>query len=235
MIKLKDLKERFICIACVNLAEHYNIYSKTRRGKRSNNLYLGYVSINNSKVTHYPTGTILSDIEEFDKIANEWADNAKYEVTTYSPDCRKSCVAELRIHDFLIGLGFDYIDSSYYVLNFSNCYSEISFLSVYIEIEDKLEKNYSIKGHVDINSTKFIDISDNDYKKVIEHIEHIVGISTVYAMSELISIHSKTKFNGSFDDFLIKKLNNRLEIEETSLKEYIIKKLEDTLNKLKSN
>lgn len=89
MIKLKDLKERFVCNACINLAKHYNIYSKTRKGKRSNKLYLGYVSINNGKATHYPTGTIVSDIEEFDKVANEWADNAKYEVTTYSPDYRK--------------------------------------------------------------------------------------------------------------------------------------------------
>jgi hypothetical protein len=70
-MKLKDIKERFNCNACINLAKHYNIHSKTRDGKRSHGLYLGYVSVNNGKATHYPTGTIVSDIDELDRIANE--------------------------------------------------------------------------------------------------------------------------------------------------------------------
>lgn len=64
MIKLTDLKNEFKVIESITLNSTYNLYSNTRKGNRSAFLYLGYVTIKNGKVTHYPTGTITSDIKE---------------------------------------------------------------------------------------------------------------------------------------------------------------------------
>ena len=86
MIRLKDLKNEFKVIKSITVENAYNLYSNTRHGNRSVFLYLGYVTVKNGKVTHYPTGTITSDIKELHEIVNTWADNAEYDVITYSPD-----------------------------------------------------------------------------------------------------------------------------------------------------
>jgi hypothetical protein len=113
MIRLKDLKNEFKVIKSITLENAYNLYSNTRHGNRSVFLYLGYVTVKNGKVTHYPTGTITSDIKELHEIVNTWADNAEYDVITYSPDCRAQYVAEVRLHDFMTGMGFEYNRNTY--------------------------------------------------------------------------------------------------------------------------
>lgn len=237
MIKLKDLKERFVCNACINLAKHYNIYSKTRQGTRSNGLYLGYVNINNGKATHYPTGTIVSDIEDFDKVANEWADNAKYEVTTYSPDCRKSYVAKLRIHDHLIKLGFvNNGGRGDYDLIISTLTGAVKHASISFEINDMFSDDFKIQAVFFTNNNSFVDISVDTYKEVISNIDSVVFSTTLVSMCEMLNVCEKidnVDFS-KYDNMLLKKVMG-LEVQETSFKDHLIKTLEDTLNKLKGN
>lgn len=237
MIKLKDLKERFVCNACINLSKHYNIYSKTRQGTRSNGLYLGYVNINNGKATHYPTGTIVNDIDEFDKVANEWADNAKYEVTTYSPDCRKSYVAELRIHDHLIKLGF--VNNGYrnsYDLVISTLTNTVKHARFLFDITDMFSDNFKIQATFFNDNNNFIDLSADTYEEIIESINSVVFSSTLVLMCKTMMVHNKiddVDF-GKYDEMLLKQVKG-IDVQETSFKDYLIKTLEDTLNKLKGN
>lgn len=237
MIKLKDLKERFVCNACINLAKHYNIYSKTRKGTRSNSLYLGYVNINNGTATHYPTNTIVSDIEELDKIANEWADNAKYEVTTYSPDCRKSYVAELRIHDHLTKLGFVHIGSrGDYDLVISTLTGAVKHASIAFEIVDMFSDDFKIQAAFFTNNNSFIDISADTYEEVIANIDSVIFSTTLVSMCKTLNVCEKidnVDFN-KYEKMLLNKVKG-LGVEITSFKDYLIKTLEDTLDKLKSN
>lgn len=237
MIKLKDLKERFVCNACINLAKHYNIYSKTRKGTRSNGLYLGYVNINNGKATHYPTGTIVNDVEEFDKVANEWADNAKYEVTTYSPDCRKSYVAELRIHDHLIKLGF--VNNGYrnsYDLVISTPTNTVKQAKFCFNITDMFSDNFKIQATFFHDNNIFIDFSADTYEEVIEGINGVIFSSTIVMMSHALMVCKKiddVDFS-KYDEMLLKQVKG-IDVQETSFKDHLIKTLEDTLSKLKDN
>ena len=236
-MKLKDLKERFNCNACVNLAKHYNIYSKTRQGTRSNGLYLGYVSINNGKATHYPTGIIVSDIEGLDRIANEWADNAEYEVNTYNPDCRKSYVAELRIHDHLTKLGYEnYGELGCYDLVLSTPTGAIKAASISFDITDMFSDNFKIPAAFFTDTKSFIDISANTYKEIIESINAITYSSMLVTMCNALTVCEKidnVDFN-KYDEMLLKQVKG-ISVQETSFKGYLIKALEDTLIKLKGN
>lgn len=237
MLTLKDLKERFVCNACINLAKHYNIYSKTRQGTRSNGLYLGYVNINNNKVTHYPSGTIVSDIEELDRIANEWADNAEYEVSTYNPDCRKSYVAEIRIHDHLTKLGFvnnGYRDS--YDLVISTPTNTVKHARFSFDITDMFSDDFKIQATFFNDNDRFIDLSADTYEEVIESINSVIFSSTLVLMCKTMMINSKiddVDFS-KYDEMLLKQVKG-FAMEETSFKDHLIKTLEATLNKLKGN
>lgn len=237
MIKLKDLKERFNCSACINLAKHYNICSKIRDGKRSPGLYLGYVSVNNGKATHYPTGTIVNDVEEFDKVANEWADNAEYEVSTYNPDCRKSYVAEMRIHDHLTKLGF--VNNGYrssYDLVISTPTNTVKHARFLFDITDMFSDNFKIQATFFNDNNSFIDLSADTYEEVIESINSVIFSTTLVSMCETLNVCKKiddVDFS-KYDEMLLKQVKG-FAIEETSFKDHLIKTLEDTLNKLKSN
>lgn len=237
MLKLKDIKEHFNCISCINLDKHYNIYSKIRDGKRSNSLYLGYISVNNGKTTHYPTGAIVSDIEELYKIANEWADNAEYEVTTYNPDCRKSYVAEIRIHDRLKDLGFtSNYPSSNYELQLSNfCCGEK--LHLFLNINDRCSDEFTISVYVVTGEYSWIDLSDNNYEKVIENIDSFLRVMLLNLICHALNVYNKVDVSelSNIDSILIKQVSNAIDVKETSFKDYLIKTLEDTLNKLKGN
>lgn len=236
-MKLKDIKERFNCNACVNLAKRYNIYSKTRDGKRSYGLYLGYVSVNNGKTTHYPTGTIVSDIDELDKIANEWADNAEYEVSTYNPDFRKSYVAEVRIHDHLTKLGF--VNNGYrssYDLVISTLTNTVKHARFSFDITNMFSDDFKIQATFFDDNNKFIDVSADTYEEVIESINSIVFSSTLVSMCKTIMVYNKidnVDFS-KYDEMLLKKVKG-IDVQETSFKDHLIKILEDTLNKLKGN
>ena len=236
-MKLKDIKERFNCNACVNLDKHYNIYSKTRDGRRSHGLYLGYVSVNNGKVIHYPTGTIVSDIDELDRVANEWADNAEYEVSTYNPDCRKSYVAELRIHDHLTKLGF--VNNGYrgcYDLVISTPTNMAKHAIFLFDITDMFSDNFKIQATFFNDNNGFIDLLADTYKEIIESINAITYNSVLVAMCNALTICEKiddVDFS-KYDKMLLKKVKG-FAMEETSFKDHLIKTLEDTLNKLKGN
>lgn len=237
MLKLKDIKERFNCNACINLSKRYNIYSKIRDGKRSHGLYLGYVSVNNGKATHYPTGTIVSDIEELDRIANEWADNAEYEVSTYNPDRRKSYVAELRIHDHLTKLGF--VNNGYrssYDLDISTLTGTVKHAIFSFDITDMFSDDFKIKAAFFYDNNGFIDLSADTYKEVIESINSVIFSSTLVSMCKIMMVYSRidnVDFS-KYDEMLLKKVKG-IEVQETSFKDHLIKTLEDTLNKLKGN
>lgn len=236
-MKLKDIKERFYCSACINLTKHYNICSKKRNGKRSYGLYLGYVSVNNGKATHYPTGTIVSDIDELDRIANEWADNAEYEVSTYNPDCRKSYVAEQRIHDHLTKLGF--VNNGYrgsYDLVISTPTNTAKHASFSFDITDMFSDDFKIQATFFNDNNSFIDLSADTYKEVIESINSVIFSSTLVLMCKTMMICEKiddVDFSR-YDEMLLKQVKG-FAMEETSFKDHLIKTLEDTLNKLKSN
>lgn len=236
-MKLKDIKERFNCSACINLAKHYNIHSKARDGKRSHGLYLGYVSVNNGKATHYPTGTIVSDIEELDRIANKWADNAEYEVSTYNPDCRKSYVAELRIHDHLTKLGF--VNNGYrssYDLVISTLTNTVKHASFSFDITDMFSDDFHIQATFFNDNNGFIDLSADTYEEVIESINSVIFSSTLVSICKTMMVYSKiddVDFS-KYDEMLLKQVKG-FAMEETSFKDHLIKTLEDTLNKLKSN
>lgn len=236
-MKLKDIKERFNCNACINLAKHYNIYSKTRQGTRLNGLYLGYVNINNGKATHYPTGTIVSDIEELDRIANEWADNAEYEVSTYNPDCRKSYVAELRIHDHLTKLGF--VHNGYrnsYDLVISTLTNTVKHARFSFDITDMFSDDFKIQATFFSDNNSFVDLSADTYEEVIESINSVIFSSTLVSMCKTMMVYIKigdVDFS-KYDEMLLKQVKG-INVQETSFKDYLIKTLEDTLNKLKGN
>lgn len=237
MLKLKDIKERFKCNVCINLNKHYNIYSKIRDGKRSYGLYLGYVSVNNGKATHYPTGTIVSDIDELDRIANEWADNAEYEVSTYNPDCRKSYVAQLRIHDHLTKLGYEnYGEIGCYDLVLSTPTGAIKAASISFDIIDMFSDDFKIPAAFFTDTKSFIDISANTYKEIIESINAITYSSVLVTMCNALTVCKKiddVDFS-KYDEMLLKQAKG-FAMEETSFKDHLIKTLEDTLNKLKGN
>ena len=236
-MKLKDLKERFNCSACIRLDKHYNIYSKTRSGKRSHDLYLGYVSVNNGKATHYPSGTIVSDIDELDRIANEWADNAEYEVSTYNPDCRKSYVAELRIHDHLTKLGFVHNGfRNSYDLVISTLTNTVKHARFSFDITDMFSDNFKIQATFFNDNNSFIDLSADTYKEVIESINSVIFSSTLVSMCKTMMVYTKigdVDFS-KYDEMLLKQVKG-INVQETSFKDYLIKTLEDTLNKLKGN
>ena len=236
-MKLIDIKERFVCNACSRLDKHYNIYSKTRDGKRSHGLYLGYVSVNNGKATHFPTGTVVSDIDELDRIANEWADNAEYEVSTYSPDCRKSYVAELRIHDHLTKLGF--VNNHYrydYNLILSTPTGAVKYASVSFNIDDMFSDNFKISAVFSTNDNVFVDISADTYEEVIKKIDAVISASMLVTMCNALNVFEKIDAVdfAKYDKLLLKEVKG-LAMSETSFKAHLIKTLEDTLIKLKGN
>ena len=236
MIKVKDIKEHYVCTACNTLASTYNIYSKTRDGKRSNGLYLGYVNVCNSRATHFPTNTIVKDIDELDRVANEWADNAEYEPITYCPDCRKSYVAELRIHDHLVDLGFkqNRLSNSYSV-DLSNIGTH-GGLTLFLEIDDRLNDDFSISLTVKTGVDSWIDLSGNDYEKVIENIDSFMRLIMLNTMCSSLNIYNKvgTADVGNIDGMLMKKVVNYIDVKATSFKDYLINTLEDTLKTLKN-
>lgn len=236
MIRVKDLKNEFMVIKSSVLDGAYNLYSNTRGGKRTNKLYLGYVTIKNGKVIHYPSNSTTNDITELVTIANDWADNAEYEVSTYSPDCRARYVAEIRIHDFMTSLGFEFKHGGTYTKSLSNTGGKKDTMSFYIEVEDTSNTTYKVNAQMHIGGTSWIDLSADTYKEVINNVSAMLRVTAINTMANALDLFNNVP-NANLEDLdniMMKKVTNSLDVVSTSYKDYIISVLENTLNKLKN-
>lgn len=235
MIKLTDLKNEFKVIKSITIDSAYNLYSNTRKGNRSNLLYLGYVTVKNGKVTHYPTGTITSDINELHEIVNTWADNAEYDVITYSPDCRASYVAEVRLHDFMKDMGFEF-ERNIYSLTMNKIAGNKDKLKIDINVKDKDNNEYEVNAALLTDEYSWIDLSGNTYKEVMDNISSIVRAIALTSLVNSFEVFNKTK-NADIslvNELVMTKFSGTLSLEKMSFKEYLINNLEEMLNKLKN-
>ena len=237
MIKLTDLKNEFKVIKSITIDSAYNLYSNTRKGNRSNLLYLGYVTVKNGKVTHYPTGTITSDINELHEIVNTWADNAEYDVITYSPDCRASYVAEVRLHDFMKDMGFEF-ERNIYSLTMNKIAGNKDKLKIDINVKDKDNNEYEVNAALLTDEYSWIDLSGNTYKEVMDNISSIVRAIALTSLVNSFEVFNKTKnADMSLVNELVMtkfKFSGTSFLEKMSFKEYLINNLEEMLNKLKN-
>ena len=234
MIRLKDLKSEFKVIKSITLENAYNLYSNTRHGNRSVFLYLGYVTVKNGKVTHYPTGTITSDIKELHEIVNTWADNAEYDVITYSPDCRAQYVAEVRLHDFMTGMGFEY-NRNTYTLTLTKLGGNKDKLTVEIDVKEKDNNEYEVVAALLTDNYSWIDLSGKSYKDVMDNITSIIRAITLTTLANSFEVFNKTK-DANMDlvnEMMMSNVTDMMDVEKKSFKEYLINTLEETLNNLK--
>lgn len=234
MIRLKDLKNEFKVIKSITLENAYNLYSNTRHGNRSVFLYLGYVTVKNGKVTHYPTGTITSDIKELHEIVNTWADNTEYDVITYSPDCRAQYVAEVRLHDFMTGMGFEY-NRNTYTLTLTKLGGNKDKLTVEIDVKEKDNNEYEVAAALLTDNYSWIDLSGKSYKDVMDNITSIVRAITLTTLANSFEVFNKTK-DANMDlvnEMVMSNVSDMMVVEKKSFKEYLINTLEETLNNLK--
>lgn len=236
MIRVKDLKNEFMVIKSGVLNGAYNLYSNTRGGKRTNKLYLGYVTIKNGKAIHYPSNTTTNDITELITIANDWADNAEYEVSTYSPDCRARYVAEIRIHDFMTSLGFEFTRGGTYTKSLSNTGGKKDTMSFIIEVDDTSDTTYKVNAQMSIGTTSWIDLSADGYKDVINNVSAMLRVTAINTMANALDLFNNVPDANLdvLDNMMMKKVTNSLDVVSTSYKDYIISVLENTLNKLKN-
>lgn len=235
MIRLKDLKNEFNVIKSITLNAAYNLYSNTRKGNRSNLLYLGYVTLNNGKVTHYPTGTITSDIKELHEIVNTWADNAEYDVITYSPDCRVQYVAEVRLHDFMTRMGFEY-GRNIYSLTMNKLAGNKDKIKIDINVKEKDNNEYEVVAALLTDEYSWIDLSGKTYKEVMDNITSIMHAITLTSLANSFEIFNKTK-DANMDllnKMVMSNMTDMMDVEKKSFKEYLINTLEETINKLKN-
>lgn len=234
MIRLKDLKNEFKVIKSITVENAYNLYSNTRHGNRSVFLYLGYVTAKNGKVTHYPTGTITSDIKELHEIVNTWADNAEYDVITYSPDCRPQYVAEVRLHDFMTNMGFEYKRNTY-TLTMTKLAGNKDKLVIEIDVKEKDNNGYEVVAALLTDNYSWIDLSGNTYKDVMDNITSIMRAVTLTTLANSFEIFNKTK-DANMDlinEMVMSNVTDMMDVEKKSFKEYLINTLEETLNNLK--
>lgn len=234
MIRLKDLKNEFKVIKSITVENAYNLYSNTRKGNRSVFLYLGYVTVKNGKVTHYPTGTITSDIKELHEIVNTWADNAEYDVITYSPDCRAPYVAEVRLHDFMTNMGFEY-NRNTYTLTLTKLGGNKDKLTVEIDVKEKDNNEYEVVAALLTDNYSWIDLSGKSYKDVMDNITSIMRAITLTTLANSFEVFNKTK-DANMDlvnEMVMSNVSDMMVVEKKSFKEYLINTLEETLNNLK--
>lgn len=234
MIRLKDLKNEFKVIKSITVEGAYNLYSNTRNGNRSVFLYLGYVTVKNGKVTHYPTGTITSDIKELHEIVNTWADNAEYDVITYSPDCRAQYVAEVRLHDFMTGMGFEYKRNTY-TLTLTKLGGNKDMITVEIDVKEKDNNEYEVVAALLTDNYSWIDLSGKSYKDVMDNITSIMRAITLTTLANSFEVFNKTK-DANMDlvnEMVMSNVSDMMVVEKKSFKEYLINTLEETLNNLK--
>lgn len=234
MIRLKDLKNEFKVIKSITLENAYNLYSNTRHGNRSVFLYLGYVTLKNGKVTHYPTGTITSDIKELHEIVNTWADNAEYDVITYSPDCRATYVAEVRLHDFMTSMGFEYSRNTY-SLTMNKIAGNKDKVKIEIDVKEKNNNEYEVIAALLTDDYSWIDLSGKTYKEVMDNISSIMRAITLTTLANSFEIFNKTK-DANMDlvnEMVMSNMTDMMDVEKKSFKEYLINTLEETLNNLK--
>lgn len=234
MIRLKDLKNEFKVIKSITVENAYNLYSNTRHGNRSVFLYLGYVTVKNGKVTHYPTGTITSDIKELHEIVNTWADNAEYDVITYSPDCRAQYVAEVRLHDFMTNMGFEY-NRNTYTLTLTKLGGNKDKITVEIDVKEKDNNEYEVVAALLTDNYSWIDLSGKSYKDVMDNITSIMRAITLTTLANSFEVFNKTK-DANMDlvnEMVMSNVSDMMVVEKKSFKEYLINTLEETLNNLK--
>ena len=234
MIRLKDLKNEFKVIKSITVENAYNLYSNTRKGNRSVFLYLGYVTVKNGKVTHYPTGTITSDIKELHEIVNTWADNAEYDVITYSPDCRAQYVAEVRLHDFMTNMGFEY-NRNTYTLTWTKLAGNKDKITVEIDVKEKDNNEYEVVAALLTDNYSWIDLSGKSYKDVMDNITSVLRAVTLTTLANSFELFNKTK-DANMDlvnEMMMSNVTDMMDVEKKSFKEYLINTLEETLNNLK--
>lgn len=234
MIRLKDLKNEFKVIKSITVENAYNLYSNTRKGNRSVFLYLGYVTVKNGKVTHYPTGTITSDIKELHEIVNTWADNAEYDVITYSPDCRAQYVAEVRLHDFMTNMGFEY-NRNTYTLTLTKLGGNKDKITVEIDVKEKDNNEYEVVAALLTDNYSWIDLSGKSYKDVMDNITSVLRAVTLTTLANSFELFNKTK-DANMDlvnEMMMSNVTDMMDVEKKSFKEYLINTLEETLNNLK--
>ena len=234
MIRLKDLKNEFKVIKSITVENAYNLYSNTRKGNRSVFLYLGYVTVKNGKVTHYPTGTITSDIKELHEIVNTWADDAEYDVITYSPDCRAQYVAEVRLHDFMTNMGFEY-NRNTYTLTLTKLAGNKDKITVEIDVKEKDNNEYEVVAALLTDNYSWIDLSGKSYKDVMDNITSVLRAVTLTTLTNSFELFNKTK-DANMDlvnEMMMSNVTDMMDVEKKSFKEYLIKTLEETLNNLK--
>lgn len=243
MIRVKDLKERFsFCNQTITIKGAYNIYDAERDGQRTQKLYLGYVTLNRGKATHVPSGLTTADIDELLNIARNWADNTEYEVSTYNPDMLPEYVAEIRLHDYLLSIGFENVKYSglshvdKYTMSVSDMFKAHSRV-INVEVNREYKSNV-ITCLVSVDANSYMDFSDTKYENIIGCINSLVKVTMLNVMTTALTKFNKLKDAdlNLLNDMTIKTLNtSTFETSESSFKDYVITSLENTLNTLKNN
>ena len=232
MIKLKDLKENFHLVNCINLNKRYNLYSNTEKGARTNKLYLGYISVDKGVVTHYPTNETFKDLNVFTEFVNNWAQTSEFESSTYNPDTTMGAVAEMRLYDWFTNNGFE-ADYREYIYNYSNLDKSHSF-RINVDVDWNNGTEYYVTAYVDFGSNGIIDISSDNYKEVIDSVKSIAKVTMLDNICNAFNLYSKfeTTNMDKLNDMILSKPNG-FSLVNKSFKDYLIETLENVLTEIK--
>ena len=236
MATLKELKEKYIVTESVSFEKHYNLYDKEEPGKHSRHKYLGYVKVENGVITHYPTEERCKNTDELDSVINNWIETCEHDSSTYDPDYRKSYVAEVRIHDYLVGLGFDFNNRTYQydVVDLLKGYTTIT---VILDIVDRLDNDtFKIDCSVKTGYTSWLDLSADTCEGVIKNIRSVFKVFMIMSLNKSFLMLDKI---GGVDLSDVDKITENklvgIEVKKKPVKDSIIGILENALAELKGN
>ena len=234
MATLKELKEKYIVMESISNEKHYSLYDKEKSGKHSRHLYLGYVKVENGVITHYPTEERCKKTEELDSVINNWIETCEHDPDTYNPDYRKSYVAEMRIHDYLVGLGFEFTNRTYRydVIDLLKGYTTITII---LDIHDRLDNDaFKIDCCVKTGFSSWLDLSADTCEDVIKNIRSVFKVIMLMSLNK--SFLMLDKIGGVDLSDLDKITENKLvgiNVKKTPVKDSIISILENALTELK--
>lgn len=235
-MRLKDLKERFYVIHVPG--KRTNLYNPNfGSGKTQNYRYLGSIDFDSKRGVATFNGVNYRNIDDLELAVIHWADSLPFHSDYYDESYRVGVKEEYCICDYLKQLGFErknlyYGSGDTYVLTNGNAIDNKPFLDLTIKHTEDTTGGV-IYQHID--TYKFISFNYSDLDDAIDKINSLVGPEVLMSMSSLMNIAGMVDMKYiKLDNFKHTTILKNLDTTTLDLKELVIQKLEETLNKLKA-
>jgi len=207
----------------------YVLYNKTKKGRYTNSMYVGYFSLTVGGKSYLFQGKEYKDIPSMLDAMEAYNKALPFCYELYNPVYKQSFFIEACVHEYLIRLGFKYENNLY---RLEDLYGA-TITSLRVEVEEDKTTGKIIREIA--NSNQWVEINFNGLDAAIAACNTILApylLSTSISILSTLSQMTEDRSNEVIEEVSIDMA--QLKVNTEDIRGQLIEKLETELNKLKN-